>query len=320
MRRRSLPLGVDIGTTRIRVAHAERTVDGVRLRAVAVREYAPGSATSGGIADPSYIAALLDEAVAELGTRERRCVCALGEPDARLRAIAFPPMTAFERERSARFEAERYVEYPVEEAIVRAHPVDASKRLWALGIARASVLAQRVGCLKEAGLKTVAVDHESCAFTRVLGEFDAVVDVGHDRTSLHVVRSALPSSTLTKSGGAAVTRGIERELAIDINSAEKRKRILGTAGAGERARQTLAGDIAALVDSARARFSIDRIAFVGNGARLGGLCQDVAAATGAVCEAAVSAVLRGEAYPEDVVRCGAPDWTLAAGLCAWGTP
>jgi type IV pilus assembly protein PilM len=319
VRSATLSLGVDIGATRIRVAEAERTTTGTRIRAVAVREVSSGSSSSGSLADPQYIAALLEDALLELGTSQRRCVCAIGEPDALLRPLKLPKMTSMERERAARFEAQRFIEYPVEEAVVRIHPVDMEQGIWALGIARSSAILTRVAALRAAGLKAVAIDHEACALARVLPEFDAVVDVGHQRTSMHVLTPRTPVTLQAYNGGADVTRAIERELSLDAHTAEKRKRILGTAGAGERARAALASDIAALIHNARTTQAVARVALVGNASRLGGLAADLEAATGALCEIPVSDALRSNGYPDDVVRSSAPDWTLAAGLALWST-
>lgn len=311
MKRASLPLGVDIGATRVRVAHVELGTHGAQIRAVAVRELESQG-------DVQYLAALIDDAVNELGSRERRCVCALGEPDAVVRSLTLPNMTSVERERAARFEARRYIDYPVEEAIVRTHPVDRAAGVWALGIARSSAVQLRTAAIRAAGLKPVAIDHEALAFSRVLPAFDAVLDVGHQRTSLHVGRAgATPVTLQAYTGGADLTRAIERDLLIDARTAEKRKRILGTAGAGERARAALTADIASLVESARTNYNVRRVALVGNAARLAGLAADVELTTGALCEIAVSDALRGDAYPDDVIRSSAPDWTLAAALACW---
>lgn len=317
MKQRTLPLGVDIGATRIRVVETERVDGTTRIRAVAVREVSSGASSSGLLAQPEYIAALLDDAISELGTRERRCICAIGEPDALLRGVKLPKMTSAERERVARFEAQRFVEFPIDEAVVRIHPVDAASGLWAIGVARSSAVLTRTAALRAAGLKPVAIDHEACALARALPGFDAVIDVGHQRTSLHAAVSGIPVTLQAYNGGADVTRAIERELSLDTQTAEKRKRILGTAGAGERARAALTSDVAALIESARKTHSIARVALVGNAARLSGFAADLENATGALCEMPVSDALRGEAYPDDVVRSSAPDWTLAAGLAMW---
>lgn len=320
MRNAAMPLGVDIGATRVRVVQAGATAEGPRVQAVAVRDICSAGSSSGAIADTEYVSALVEDAVRELGTRERRCVCALGEPDAHLRTVTFPPMTALERERSARFEARRYVDYPIDEAVIRIHPLKHGSREWALGIARSFALTTRLAAIRKAGLKVFAVDHEACALARALPGFDAIVDVGHQRSSLHVMTGGTPITFQAFCGGADVTRAIERELSIDERTAEKRKRILGTAGAGERARAGLATDIAALISAARSSASITRVALVGNGARLSGLTTDLEAATGALFEMPVTTALQTDAYPEDVVRSCAPDWNLATGLSAWQKP
>lgn len=313
-----LPLGIDVGSTRIRVVESERNGSRTQIRAVAVRDVPSGTRTCGPVSEPAYIAALIEDALSEIGSRQRRCVCAVGEPDAILRLIRLPNMTVFERERAARFEAQRFIEYPVEEAVIRIHPMDRAAGTWALGITRASSILTRIAALRAAGIKPIAMDHEACALARSLPGFDAILDIGHQRTSLHVVRPRETPATLQiYNGGADVTRGIERDLSLDNQTAEKRKRILGTAGAGERARAVLIADIAALIGTARTAHEIARIALVGNAARLPGLAQDLQSATGAQCEIPVSESLRTEAYPHDVIRSSAPDWTLAASLSHW---
>lgn len=312
------PLGIDIGTTRVRVVAFEHSVRGPRLAAVAVRETGEGCATSGEVAQPAYICAVLEQALGELGVRERRCVCALGEPEATLRSVRFPRMSGGERMRAARFEAGRYVDLRSREHVVRLHPLDPREQLYALGVARAAAVATRSAALKAAGLKTLAVDHDACAFGRLFPGYDAIVDVGHERTNVHVYSGPVPLTMHVTSGGAEVTRAIGRELAVDLHSAERRKRILGTLGAGAQAREHLCTQVAALIASLRARaVNVMRIGLVGNGARLQGLATDLEEVTGASVHMAVAQTLRDGAYPDDVVRAGAADWSLAAGLALW---
>lgn len=199
---------------------------------------------------------------------------------------------------------------------MRVHPAT-SRDFWMIGVARNSAVITRCAALRGARLKPVAMDHESCALLRALPEFDAILDIGYGRSTLHVATEEGPASLQVPVGGVELTRAIERELTIDERTAEKRKRILGAAGAGERAQAALVGDLAALIQRARRLRRIDRIALCGNGARLARLSSDLASAAAAVVEIPVSKALRSQAYPEDVIRSGAPDWTLAAGLALW---
>lgn len=319
MKPKTLPLGIDIGATRLRVAALETKAGATSLRAVATRELSNGSSSSGEIADSEYVAALLEEAIDELAVRERRCICSVGEPDSLLRPITLPKMSPIERVQAIRLEADRFIDYPLEEAIVRTHPIAEKERLFALGIVRSKVLASRLKTLKKAGLRVSAVDHEACALSRLLPEYDAIVDIGTERASVHVYGSAAPMTFHHFSGGAEITRCIARELSIDLYAAEKRKRIIGASGAGDSARGALAREIASLLDVGRSRRgAINRIGLVGNAVRLLGLRSDIESATGAIAEIAVGQSFHSASYPQDVVQSAAPDWSLAVGLAMWG--
>lgn len=315
---KSLPLGLDIGASRLRIVASVVTQEGARLQSVATRNLSEGVATSGQIRDVPYVAAVIEEAWSELQVREKRCVLSVGEPDGLLRLVEFPKMTSFEREKAAAFEAQRYIAYPIDEAVVRVHPVDEKQNVFAIGVVRESMLRSRVQAARAGGLKVVAVDHESLAFGRALPDFDAVIDIGLERTAVHLLTRAPGASVYHAAGGAAITRGIERELAIDPRSAEKRKRILGTVGGGESARSAFLADLTALLENSMSRSRpLSRVALCGNGARLNGFAADLERATGLLVEIAPAAPMHISPYPSDVIRAGAPDWNLAAGLSLW---
>jgi hypothetical protein len=161
-------------------------------------------------------------------------------------------------------------------------------------------------------LRVRAVENEGCALRRCLPGYDAALDIGQYRSTLHLVNSL--ETFQIEMAGEDVTTAIERDLNLDRPAAEKRKRILGTAGAGERARTDLVASLRSLITSARDVTPCQRVAVIGNGARLPALLRDLASATGATFEFAVSHVLDSESYGRDVLCLGAPDWTLAAAL------
>ena len=311
MKMRSLPLGIDMGTARLRVVHSTAHGNERRLRAIATRDISQGAVTAEGIIEPEYVTALVEDAVRELETFERRCVGAIGLPAAKLRPLAFPGMTALERIRTARFEAARCIEYPVSEAVVRLRRLNENSRHWALGIVRAKTLRSRVACLRKAGLRVKAMEDEGCALRRSLCDYDAVLDVAEFRSTLYLTKAL--AAFQVHAGGAAITTSIEEDLNLDRPAAEKRKRILGTAGAGERAKTELVISLASLIDEAQKVAECRSIALIGNGARLPGLVRDLTVASGVKFEFAVSHSLDG-AYAADVLSLGAPDWTLAAAL------
>lgn len=314
---RELPLGIDLGAARIRAAHCERDGTGrVRVKAVAVRDFPEPNPHE--TAYPVETAALLLEQLRhELGTRMRRCVIALPARDALVRAVTFPRMGWSQRRRAAAFECDRWAHWPRETRVVRVHPLDPQRSLYAVGVTARAALESRHAAVRAAGLRAIAVDHPSTALRRALPEVDAVLDVGREQTTLHTTEALPRTLVLEGSGGAAATQAIAADLAVALAFAESRKRILGTAGAGEAFRRRLVERVAEAIASLRATTRVASVALVGNGCRLAGLAADISAATQARAEIAVASSLRGGAYPEDVVRAAAPDWTLAVALAAW---
>lgn len=301
---RTLPLGVDIGSAGIRVAAVERAGTVYRLRAVASREWSGGS--------PSYAAAVIADAVRELQVRERRCCCALVEPDAELHPVRFPPMSRWERARAAAIEARRRSPFG-DDTVVRLHPADGTAEGWAVGVARRSALRERVAALRACGLRPTAVEHEANAVFRAFRSVDAAVDIGADRTLVHV-NLPVPRTIRLERGGSAITAAIARDLAIDVLSAERRKRIVGTAGAGEPERRLLVDAIAQAIARARFMRSIESIVLLGNGSRLPSLTAELETAAGVRCEIPIDPVIRAAELPEDVLRSAYVDWGVACGL------
>ncbi|MDQ2864687.1 MAG: pilus assembly protein PilM [Candidatus Eremiobacteraeota bacterium] len=311
---RTLPLGIDFGSTRVRIALSEAAGDSQpRILSVVSRNLSESPASA------ELTAALLEEMLDELEVRERRCVLALRSPSAAIRAIHFPRMSAVERNRAARFEARRFANWNLDEepSDVRVHPIDRSQGVYAVGAVRRDALDALLKPAKLARLKVIAIDHDAFALRRSFAQYDGVLDVGLERTALHAYGDDGPMSWLVASGGAEITRGIARDLAIDFAAAEKRKCILGSAGAGASACRELVAHVSHIVERARGRTRLSRIALTGNGVRLPGLQAQLAAATSAIIEMPVSDLLRSDAYPDDVVRSAAPDWTLAAALSGW---
>ncbi|MEO6835923.1 MAG: pilus assembly protein PilM [Candidatus Tumulicola sp.] len=316
-----LPLGLDLGSTRVRLARSERAASGeVRLAAIASRDLPEDAATAVSVPEPELVAAIIEDLRHEVGAGERRCVLSMNAQVASLRLVRFPKMNSVERRQAARFEADRFATWDTKSvpSIVRVHPVHPVEHVHAVGVVREPSLVMRIACAKNSGLRPIGVDHDACALQRAFPFCDAVLDVGYRQATLHAFTPTGPLSLCVPGGGAEITRAIGADLAIDALAAEKRKRVLGTAGAGEGACDTFASLVNAAVVKARERTPLRRIAVVGNGSRLPGLSSALEAVTGSAIEMPISDVLRGDAYPEDVIRAAAPDWTLAACLATWG--
>jgi len=307
-RRITLPLGIDVGASRIRIAHAEVDDAGrPSLVAVAVRD-------AGGDLGPT-----IASAVAELGTRERRCVFGISEPDAILRLATLPKMTRGERERAARFEASRFVDYPITQAIVRIAPINATTGECVIGATRKSVIANITSAAKRAGLRLIGVDNAGFALRRAFPQSDAILDVGYDASVLHLFGRELPIAQYYSTGGRTFTGAVAESLGIDHDAAERRKVTHGLSGAGEYVRDALVENIASALIDFRSNGSTDigSIALVGNGARLSSLPDAIERATAIPTHLASFAPDVSHTLPPDVLRAAAADWGTAYGLTLW---
>jgi Tfp pilus assembly PilM family ATPase len=300
----TLPLGVDIGRRRVRIALTERAGRAsATLLTVAARDHD---------GDP---AAALHAALDELHTRERRCVLALAPPDALLCAAEFPPMVPWERASAARFEAARFVDYPIAEAAVSVVRTATPQR-WAIGIARRSSLSAALGTARAAGLRPLAVDDLACALHRAQPDAGGVIDIGEDATRLSLFGGAIPYVVRLPIGGRQMTEAIAQSLAIDAAAAEARKRQTGFAGVPNDAFLEVLG--AAFADARSAGYADVRdVVLCGNGSRIPGLADAIERATGHAVRPAVLPAECSGTIPPDVLRAAAADWSAAYGLSLW---
>jgi type IV pilus assembly protein PilM len=314
MKTRSLPLGIDIGTTRIRIAEVVRDEDGMLLKSVAIVDLEQNAR------DEYNIGARIAQTLRELNIREHRCITAASEPNALLRTVTFPPMHTHERERAATFEAMRHITYPIEEAVIRSVPLTQTKNIHVLGILRRTAMERIKRITRLAGLRTRVLDHEAYALQRVFPYADAVLDMGYTGARLYAFsKEQAPFGSMLDAGSDTFTQAIARALSIDNRTAEHRKRTIGLAGSGEREMSAFTASVgrALLATRNHGMPEIHRLVVTGNGARLTNLGERLEHDTGCSVDIASHIGIERTAYPNDITRASAPDWALCIGLALW---
>jgi Tfp pilus assembly PilM family ATPase len=229
-------------------------------------------------------------------------------------------MSTRERERAGSFEAMRYIEYPVEEAVVRSVCAEPAENLYTLGIMRRARMERILRVLRIAGLRPTAIDHEACALQRAFPYADAVLDTGREVSRLYAFNGKhAPLGILLDGGSHTFTQAIAQGLSVDILTAERRKRAVGLAGAGEGEMNAFTASVGRGFLTARNHGmpEIHRLIVTGNGARLPGLADRIERAAGCSVDVASHLGIERTAYPRDVARASAPDWALSVGLALW---
>ena len=305
---RRLPLGVDVGNTRIRIAELFLDRGMPEIHNVAVHEVDRVTDTD----LPHQIRDLLRAA----DIKARNCVCGFAEPNATVRLTQFPPMSRAEQRKAAHFEAGRYVAN-VEDAIVSLTELDQAHR-FALGIVDGAVLARRLKAIRAAGLRIVAADYDGFALKRTFPDADAILDVGYSAARFYAYGGPIPYGTVIEYGGRNFTNEIARAFAIGMGDAEQRKRLSGVEGIGGDTIPGFCRVVARAIQSATTAGFVKgkKLVLCGNGARLTGLADSIALDLGYDVQLA-NELMVSTTYPNDIVNANAPDWSLAVGLALY---
>lgn len=216
-------LGVDLGTTGVRIAAVERRSGGWQPLLLAAEDMPPQAEGRWSEAAAAALRRVWEEA----RLAERRAVTVLGSEHAFLRTIDVPPMPEAERQRALRLQAERVIPIPPGEAVIDWAVLDGGgpggQRAVFVGARRETVRAL-VDALRGAGLEPVAVEVDLlCAYRALVatGQADsrrpdpvAVLDIGSRQSRLGIFVAGAPEFVRTLPGGAG--GDLLRELQADV--------------------------------------------------------------------------------------------------------
>jgi type IV pilus assembly protein PilM len=206
-----------------------------------------------GLADE--IKALFDEA----GISKRYVVTAVGNRQAITRNIHVPKMSLQELDEAIKWEAERYIPFPIDEVVLDYYVLDNPEDVEeggqlevVIAAARLDLVTQQVEYLKLAGLEPVVVDVKPFALLRSLkaallgdhltkvtltragytedNEVGVVLEIAATATTITLVRGdrVLMNRNIGVSGDD-FTAAVQRAFGLDFDSAEEVKLDYGTA-------------------------------------------------------------------------------------------
>ena len=307
-RSRELPLGIDLGASKLRMTYAVATPEGPRIEAVTSRERSEECSDE-------WIATMLDEMRTDIGARTRSCAMALGSEESSIAAMTLPNMTYRERLAAANIEAQR--RYPNSRSrLVRLFPTKVPGR-YALATAERSAVLKRRRIAAKAGLRLSLLGIDGMVWNRFAQPSTVVVDIGTSSTRIHIADLFIPRVHCHPVGGKAVTREIARELSIDERSAEQRKRILGSAGSGEKLIGALVAWIGERFDPSGSSDQAS-VLLVGNGSRLPEIRRLLADRISPRSWLAACNEFERSRYPKDIRRAAFSDWALSIALVSAG--
>ncbi|RTH14434.1 pilus assembly protein PilM [Thermus scotoductus] len=236
-------LGLEIGAANLKLV--ELSGNPPALRALATRPTPPGMLVEGVIAEPQALAQELKELLAEARTKKRYVVTAVPNPSVILRTLQVPKMPLKEMEEAVRWEAERYIPFPIDEVVLDFAPLDPLAEVAdgeqvevMVGAARQEAVASLLEALRGAGLTPIILDVKPFAGLYPLEAqlssdpegVSVAVEIGAESTSLVLLKGDRPLAVriLTLSG-KDFTEAIGKSFGLDFLTAEEVKRTYGLA-------------------------------------------------------------------------------------------
>lgn len=250
--------GLEIGTSSLKVVEL-RPGNPPSLAALASRPMPPGLIQDDQVVDPAGLAEEIKALFDEAGIKKRFAVTAVSNRQAITRNIHVPKMTLQELDEAIKWEAERYIPFPIDEVVldyfVLDNPddvADGEQLEVVIAAARLDLVTQQVDYLKLAGLEPMVVDIKPFTMLRSLrgsllgehltkttlagasyteaDEIGVVLEIAASNTTITLVRGerVLMNRNIGVSGDD-FTAAIQRSFGLDFDTAEEVKLDYGTA-------------------------------------------------------------------------------------------
>ncbi len=251
-------VGLEVGTSALKVVEL-RAGNPPTLGAMAVRPMPPGLITEDEVTDPQGLAEEIKALFHEAGIQRRYTVTAVSNRQAITRNIHVPRMTVAELDEAIRWEAERYIPFPIDEVVLDYFVLDNPEDVEeggqlevVIAAARLDEVSQQVEYLKQAGLEPHVIDVKPFSLLRALrgslhgehltkqtlssenfteaNEIGVVLEIAASTSTVTLVRGqrVLMNRNINVSGDDFTT-AIQRAFGLDFDSAEDVKIEYGTA-------------------------------------------------------------------------------------------
>lgn len=229
-------VGVDIGTTSIKVCELKQSRKGLTLNRFGYAPLAPQVIVDGQVMDASAVTDALSMVFREAKIRSRDVAVSVSGQAAIIRKITVPLMTNDELNEQIQWEAEQHIPFDIKDVqidhqVLRRSPDDGQMELL-LVAAKKDQIEDYAQLIRSAKLKPIVCDIDAFC-TQNLFEFNrgleatgtiALLNVGASVSSLNVISGGVSSfSREIANGGNAVTDEIQRTLQVPFEQAEAYK-------------------------------------------------------------------------------------------------
>ncbi|HAR96540.1 MAG TPA: hypothetical protein DCR97_11350 [Deltaproteobacteria bacterium] len=229
-------IGVDIGTTSIKVCTVKKVKNGFKLVKFGRKFYTDDLLHDGNIIDQQFVAQELSTLLKETGISSRSAAASLSSYTVITKRITIPYVPKEDLDDSVMLEVENVIPFPLQDIYYNYYvmnPEDEKGEMMNLLIvaAKREIVDGYINTFKLAGLNLLILDVDIFAITNLVEmlhtpkEFSVVTaDVGASVTNIAIVKGqGIEFTREILIGGKHLTADIGRALKIEYNDAEEKK-------------------------------------------------------------------------------------------------
>ncbi len=237
MARGKLAVGLDIGSSSVKLVHLKEGKRGLQLLAWGQAPLPPEAIVDGALMNSSAIVQAIQELVAQQKVKARDVAIGVRGHSVIIKKISMPFMPQEELEESIQWEAEQYIPFDVKDVNIDTQiltpQADAAGQMDVLLVAaKKDMINDYTSVCAEAGLSCTVVDVDAFAvqnawetsYEQVPNQPVVLVNFGAAVTNINVVVNGLAAFTRDITmGGNAFTEEIQKQLNISYEEAEALK-------------------------------------------------------------------------------------------------
>lgn len=229
-------IGVDIGSSAIKVCQLKESRKGYGLTRLGYAALPPQSIVDGHVMNAQIVVEAIGQALAGARIKQREVAVSISGQAVIIRKITVPMMTPAELDEQIQWEAEQHIPFDIKDVrvdyeVLRRRP-EAGQMDLLLVAAKRDQLDDYVQIAKQAKLKPVVVDIDAFTvqnvfeYTRGIPQDQtfAIINVGASLASINIVsRGASAFTRDIANGGNYITEQIQKQLGIPFEQAEEMK-------------------------------------------------------------------------------------------------
>jgi len=230
-------IGLDIGSSSIKVVELDETNRGYKLANCAMSPIPPEAIVDGSLMDSVVIVDTIRDLIKSFKIKTKEVATSVSGHSVIVKKISLPVITEDELAESIQWEAERYIPFDASDVnidfqILGANEENDELMDVILVAAKKDIINDYLSVLLEAGLNPVIIDIDAFALENMyqtnypvkLGEIVGIVDIGANVMNINIMKDNISAFTRDAfKGGSSITEEIQKYLHVDYEEAEALK-------------------------------------------------------------------------------------------------